>query len=117
MVNAKILVVGCGSIGRRHINNLKSLGITRFVLCDPDTETLRKASAGIEGAALVTDLKDALSERPDAAIICTPSSMHLEMARELVSRGVHCLIEKPVSHTIEGCEELERIVEKRASSP
>ncbi|MBI4949505.1 MAG: Gfo/Idh/MocA family oxidoreductase [Deltaproteobacteria bacterium] len=113
MVNAKILVVGCGSIGRRHINNLKSLGITRFVLCDPNAEMLRKASAGIEGAALVADLKAALNERPDAAIICTPSSMHLEMARELVSRGVHCLIEKPISHTIDGCEELERIVEEK----
>lgn len=113
IVNAKVLVVGCGSIGRRHINNLKSLGITKFVLCDPNKETLRKAGAGIENAALVTDFKDALKEGPDAAIICTPSSMHLDMAKELVSRGVHVLIEKPLSHTIEGCEELERIVEEK----
>lgn len=113
MVNAKILVVGCGSIGRRHINNMRSLGITRFVLCDPNTEMLKKASAGIEDAALVTDFKVALNESPDAAVICTPSSMHLDMAKELVSRGVHVLIEKPLSHTIEGCEELEKLVEEK----
>lgn len=113
IVNTKVLVVGCGSIGRRHINNLKSLGITRFVLCDTNAEMLKKAGAGLEGASLVTNFKDALDERPDAAIICTPSSMHLEMAKVLVLRGVHVLIEKPISHTIEGCEELETLVEEK----
>lgn len=108
----KVLVVGCGSIGRRHINNLKSLGIRNFILCDTSEESLRKAAEGIENPVLTTKFRNAAAQRPDAAIICTPSSIHLEMASELAKEGVHLLIEKPLSHTLEGVSALEKVVDE-----
>lgn len=113
ITDLKILVVGCGSIGRRHINNLKSLGMRNFILCDTSKESLELASKGIENPALFTNFKEALAAGPEAAVICTPSSMHLEMAYELAKRGVHILIEKPLSHTIAGCGTLARLVESK----
>lgn len=111
--DTKVLVVGCGSIGRRHIRNLSSLGIRDFVLCDTSEESLRKASEGLEKAVLTTKFADALLKGAKAAVICTPSSLHLEMALSLARGGVHLLIEKPLSHSLEGITELEREVAER----
>jgi len=109
----KVLVVGCGSIGRRHIKNLSSLGVVDFILCDPNPESLAKASEGLRAPVECCSFLEALDHGPDTAIVCTPSSMHLEMARELASRGIHMFIEKPLSHKLDGCEELEKSVEAK----
>ncbi len=109
----KVLVAGCGSIGRRHIRNLSSLGIKDFILCDPNPESLSKASEGLSAPVLCESFDAALNESPGAALICTPSSMHLEMATELAERGVHVFIEKPLSNSLEGCDELAKTVENK----
>jgi predicted dehydrogenase len=109
----KVLVVGCGSIGRRHIRNLKSIGIKNFILCDTSEESLKEASIGLENPVRTTKFKNALLQGPQAAVICTPSSLHLEMAYELASNGVHLLIEKPLSDTLEGIGELEKAIDER----
>ncbi|MBI1911710.1 MAG: Gfo/Idh/MocA family oxidoreductase [Deltaproteobacteria bacterium] len=106
----KVLIVGCGSIGRRHLANLKALGVKKFILCDTNKELLEKVATGLENPVLTTNFKDAVLRCPDAAVICTPSSMHLEMSLELAKRGVDLLIEKPLSHSLEGCSELEELV-------
>lgn len=113
IAETRVLVVGCGSIGRRHIKNLMSLGIRNFILCDTSEESLKAASIGLENPVLTTKFKSALLQGPGAAVICTPSSLHLDMALELARHGVHLLIEKPLSDTLEGIGELERIVEER----
>lgn len=113
IADTRVLVAGCGSIGRRHIRNLKSLGIRNFILCDTNEESLKAASIGLENPVLTTKFKNALLQAPEAAVICTPSSLHLEMATELARHGVHLLIEKPLSHTLEGVTELERLVEEK----
>jgi len=113
IADIKVLVVGCGSIGRRHIRNLSSMGIRDFVLCDTREESLRRASEGLEKAVLTTKFSDALLKGAKAAVICTPSSLHLEMALSLARGGVHLLIEKPLSHSLEGITELEREVAGR----
>ena len=43
------------------------------------------------------NLKDALSFNPDAAVIANPSSKHISVAKPLLMKGVHLLIEKPIS--------------------
>ncbi|MBI5588129.1 MAG: Gfo/Idh/MocA family oxidoreductase [Deltaproteobacteria bacterium] len=107
----RVLVAGCGSIGRRHIRNLLTLGVNNFILCDPNKESLAKASEALTNPVLCESLQEALTHNPGAAVICTPSSMHLEMAMELAKRNVHIFVEKPLSHTVEGCEALDKIVE------
>lgn len=109
----KTLIVGCGSIGRRHIKNLSALGVRNFILCDTSPDALERAARGLERPVRTTSFSEALAGIPDAAVICTPSSLHLDMAAQLAGRGVHTLIEKPLSDTMDGAPELLKLVEQK----
>lgn len=115
----RVLVAGCGSIGRRHIKNLAGLGVRDFVLCDPDRSALVGASVGLMRPVLASTFDEALevvdSGGVDAALVCTPSSMHLDMARKLVDRGVGVLIEKPLSDSLEGVWDLRKAVDEKGA--
>ncbi len=110
----KFLIAGCGSIGGRHARNLKELGIEEFILCDIDEERQKRVCQRLEGCSVtLTDrFEDALKECPDAAVIATPSSMHLEMALLAARNNVNLFVEKPLSHTLESVDELIRTVSR-----
>jgi hypothetical protein len=55
---------------------------------------------------VVFDLQAAMKFRPDAAIISVPASMHVARALSLAEAGIHLLVEKPLSHTLEGVNQL-----------
>ncbi len=102
----KVLVAGSGSIGRRHMRNLRSLGVNDIAACDPDPERL---------APMIDELKihpfanfeHALGAfRPDAVLVCTPPSFHLSQASQGIAAGAHVFIEKPLSHSMEGVKAL-----------
>lgn len=102
----KCLIAGVGSIGRRHLRNLRELGVDDFVLhrrrvCERDGD-----DAELDGLAIESDLRAALKHQPDFAIISNPTALHLDTAHECARAGCHLFIEKPVSHTFEGCEEI-----------
>jgi len=102
----KILVLGCGSIGRRHIRNLKSLNYGEIVACDIIEH---KISAIKEEFSIrcYSDINEALSEgKYDAALICTPPKYHVSQASLLLDNEINCLIEKPLSHNLEGVDDL-----------
>lgn len=101
----KILVVGCGSIGNRHTMNLHALGVEEILVTDPDPVKRAKVAAD-HGALAVSTVDDALHQKPDAVVICTPPNLHVELAKQAVRNGCHCLVEKPISDRIEGLEEL-----------
>ena len=101
-----ILIVGCGSIGKRHAKNLASLGIGTLILCDPDIERTKALASELKLLQIssVSTIEEALGRDslPDAAVIATPSSMHVEHATLCVGAGMDVLIEKPLSNTLDG---------------
>lgn len=100
----RLLVVGLGSIGRRHARLVRELvpGVQVVVLrhrsC-PDNN-----DSGVDHC--VTSLDKALQFRPQAAVIANPASEHLRVALPLAQAGVHLLVEKPISKSICGVSEL-----------
>ncbi len=108
----KVMVVGCGSIGRRHLDNLIALGVDDIIACDPN-EDLRAPCVG-KGISFYLDLHEAIVQNPDvtAAVICSPTHLHLEHASVLANCGVHLLIEKPLSHALAGIASLTALVEQ-----
>jgi predicted dehydrogenase len=97
----KIAIIGCGSIGQRHARNLHELGIKDLLLVDSQIE--RTASVASELDAKVFDVAaKAYEEKPEVAVICAPTSMHLRLAQEALQNNCHLFIEKPLSDSMDG---------------
>ncbi len=110
----RFLIAGCGSIGRRHLANLRAMGVSDFILLDRDSVRLRAAAEGLSGPVLTQNMDEALSARPFCAVISAPTSLHVELAEKAAVRGAHLFIEKPLSHNMDGTGGLEKMVSRKA---
>jgi len=89
-------VFGAGALGRHHVRILGSLpGARRVGLYDSRPEAAQ--AMAVEHGATVFPSFDALASEIDAAIVATPTVTHCELACELLARGVHVLVEKPIA--------------------
>ena len=102
-------IVSLGSIGRRHLCILKAIR--------PDIEiTLIRSGKGrnqpeeILADRIVYSVSDALKYNIQAAIVSSPVTEHLWQGKKLAATGIHLLMEKPLSITLEGADEFQRIV-------
>lgn len=107
----KILIAGIGSIGKRHLRNVASLGGHELIATDPRSD--RRDEARALGATAFADLDEALGEKPDAVFITSPTAMHLSMALRAARAGCHLFVEKPLAHSWEGVPELLDEMESR----
>jgi predicted dehydrogenase len=105
------VVLGCGSIGSRHIANLLALG-ARVVAFDPDPMR-REDVAGAPGVRLADTLDEALGCGGSFAVVSAPTSTHVELARAAAERGLAVFIEKPLSHTWDGVDSLLGLIAAR----
>jgi predicted dehydrogenase len=101
----RALIVGLGSIGRRHARNWSLLGYGPVAVCHqrnaPQPEPL-----GVE-AREYWDLDQALErEQPDVVLVTNPTSLHVPVARRAIDAGAHVLVEKPLASSSEGVAEL-----------
>jgi predicted dehydrogenase len=105
----RFFVVGCGSIGRRHVRNLKVLGFDDIFVFDEDP---RAADSCIQetGAKRVRSLAEGIEQSPDAALICTPNHLHISTALEVAAKGIHLFIEKPLDDSLENLPSLVQLV-------
>jgi predicted dehydrogenase len=108
-----VLVIGVGSIGERHVRCFQQTGRAAISICEIN-DRLRDSVAqryGIKQA--FSSLDAALAGPPAAAVICTPAHLHVELAARLAEHGVHLLIEKPLSTTLEGVSSLSATVARQ----
>ncbi len=109
----RLLVVGGGSIGERHVRCFLQTGRVRVALCDSDAR-VRDAVASEYGLSeTFADFDAALAARPEMAVICTPANLHVPMARQLIDADVPVLIEKPLGTTLAGTDELLKLARVR----
>jgi len=107
-------VIGAGSLGRQHARihaTLAAEGLSEFVsVCDLNEETARAISSE-RNTAWATDWR-ALVGQIDAASIAAPTETHCEIACGLLEAGIHVLVEKPISRTLEEADQMIRAAEK-----
>lgn len=108
----KALILGCGSIGLRHISHLRQLGLSNIEACDPDPAACRKAQ---EQFGITVDLEPnkALEKGPDIVLVCTPARLHIPMTVKALEVGAHVFVEKPISISLHG---LDLLIEKARAS-
>ena len=101
----RVAVVGLGSIGRRHLENLGRFGVGRKVVVRR-SHGANAAFAPPADALVVHSHEAAIAAGLDAAIICNPTSEHVATAIEYLAAGVPVLVEKPISHRLDEAERL-----------
>src|SRR5215208_5220818 len=113
MKTLRTAVVGVGHLGRQHARvhaALAAEGKSSFVaVCDTNEETARSVSAE-RGTRWTADWRTLVGE-VDAVSLATPTESHAEIACALLEAGVHVLVEKPISRTL---EEADRMIEAAA---
>jgi predicted dehydrogenase len=121
----KILIAGLGSIGQRHLRNLRLIlgdeveihayrtrGLPHVITEGMQIDESRTVE-DTYGVRSFARLDEALSERPDAVLVCNPTSEHLPAAMAAVRAGCHVLIEKPLADSNAGVEELIALAEEK----
>src|SRR5258708_40299859 len=94
-----VLVVGCGSIGRRHAANAARLAPVTIVDAVPERAAETARSLGVAACA---SLEQGLAGKPDAVVIATPHHTHLPIAYAALAAGADVLIEKPLAASLDG---------------
>ncbi|MGI9146244.1 MAG: Gfo/Idh/MocA family protein [Chloroflexota bacterium] len=107
----RALVVGLGSIGRRHARNWAALGLGPLSVCRRD-QSADPDALGVE-AREFSDLDAALDEQPDVVLVTNPTSLHVQTATSALQAGAHVFVEKPVGHSMAGVVELLAEAEQR----
>ena len=106
----KILIVGYGSIGKRHTDNLLNIGKLEIIVYSKNKESFKLVKKGVK---ICTSFKDALKEKPDISIICNETSFHVDTAIKLAKINSHLFIEKPLSHSLVNLTKLLKIVKRK----
>ncbi len=105
-------VVGAGYFGRFHANHYSKNPNAKLVAVVDADEARGRAVAEEFGAEAVTDHRQIL-DKVDAVSIAVPTPLHFNVARELIEAGLHVLIEKPITVTVEEANTLTQLAEAR----
>lgn len=100
---SRVLIVGLGSIGQRHLR------LARKLLPDADIRVLRRqATSEVPeySNGCFSHIDEAIAFAPQIAVIANPAPFHIATAQALANAGVHLLVEKPVSDSLKGVEQL-----------
>jgi predicted dehydrogenase len=105
MQKVRTAVIGVGYLGRFHAEKYAALPEAQLVaVVDADAAARDKVAAEV-GCRGVADYREVLGE-VDAVSIATPTPLHFPIARECLERGVHVLVEKPITETLEEARSL-----------
>jgi len=104
----KAAAIGVGSLGRHHARNYAELareGRVEFVgICDIDPETAAKV-ASENNAPVFTDWRELL-DKVDMVSVATPTETHCELACTFLNKGIHVLVEKPMSLSVAEADQM-----------
>ncbi|MFC1501387.1 Gfo/Idh/MocA family oxidoreductase [Elusimicrobiota bacterium] len=112
MNKTKTAIIGVGSLGQHHARILANSPLSELVaVIDTDSKRGKKIASTYK-ASYYSDHKSIIG-KAQAAIIAVPTPDHYKVAKDLLGAGVHCLVEKPFTSTVEEAEELIALAMKK----
>lgn len=108
MAKLRIAIVGCNNMGRKHLTLLREYFADEVEIAgilNSTAESSARKAAELD-VPYFSSLDEIILQYVDAAIISTPGITHAEIGEKLLSRGIPCLMEKPLAHTLDGCEKM-----------
>ena len=112
MVKVRTAVIGVGYLGRFHAQKYAALPESQLVAVVDSDAGARERVAAETGCRAVADFTSILGE-VDAVSIATPTPLHFAVARTCLERGVHVLVEKPITETPDEARALVQLAAER----
>jgi len=108
----RIGVIGAGVMGERHCRVCANLPRVELVgVVDPNQERGRQVAEAYE-TTFFADHR-ALFSQVDAVTIAASTSLHHALATEFLEQGLHAMVEKPITETIEEAQQLVQMADER----
>ncbi|MDI6732567.1 MAG: Gfo/Idh/MocA family oxidoreductase [Planctomycetota bacterium] len=107
----KVAVIGVGHLGKNHAKFLSKMPGVRLIGVVDINKDAANEIAHLYQTKPYYDYKE-ISKMVDAVTIATPTSSHYETAREMIERGIHTFIEKPITTTVSRADKLVRLAKK-----
>lgn len=108
----RVLIIGSGGIGRRHLTGYRETGRARLSIVEPDEARRAAAAAEFEPELAVATLDEADIEAHDLAVICTPAHHHVALMKTCAAARLPFLVEKPLAVTLDGVDAAIAAVER-----
>ncbi len=110
-------IIGCGSMGREHIENIRAMGgAVVTAVSDPVAASREQASVLLDGQLKLFEHHGDLLQSGlcDAVVVASPNFTHIEVMRDALATDLHILCEKPlVTKIADGLEMIERAKERK----
>ena len=112
-------LIGCGRIATNHIKAVINNRLELVAVCDIKPENMETLlqKHGLQNDETIlryTDYKEMLAENEiELVAIATESGLHAEIALYCIERGIHCIIEKPISMSIQDAEKIVELAETK----
>lgn len=107
----RIGFIGVGGIAQTHVKNVQESGIAEIVAVSDINEEAANRTAAQCGAAAYRDSLAMLdSEKLDAVFVCVPPFAHGDIEEQIVRRGVHLFVEKPLGLDMATVEEKAKVI-------
>jgi predicted dehydrogenase len=108
----RVVVIGVGSIGERHVRCFLATDRADVAFVEINS-TLADAISKRYGVPAYSSIDAAFEFRPTAAVVATPAPLHVPQTLQLVAAGLHVLIEKPLSTSLDRIGDLQDLVARR----
>ena len=107
-----VLIIGAGGIGRRHIKGYLSTNRASLSIVEPDDEKNNSIQKEFSIDKTYTSIEQANLDQFDLAVICSPANMHVDAMKICAQNNLSFMVEKPLSTSMEGIDEIIQLVEK-----
>jgi len=111
----KIAVIGVGHLGKWHADKYAASTNCNLVAVVDSNLNVASEIAGKHGAKALSSYQELLSgeNKVDAISLVVPTSLHYQIARDFLQAGIHCLVEKPITETVEQATTLINIAKQK----
>ncbi len=107
-------VVGCGYWGANHVRVLNQHeDISLEIVCDGNPDSLERVRGLYPAVRTTGDFRQLLDSDVEAVVISTPVDTHYRLAKDALLAGKHVLVEKPMSTSVQACQELIELADSR----
>ena len=114
MRRIKVGVIGVGHLGKFHAEKYASLPSVELVgVVDADKKRAQEVASNLKTNVFYSYRDILLREKVDAVSIVVPTSLHYKIAKDFLSKGIDCLLEKPITNTLPEADELIKEAKKK----